>query len=155
MKIRRIVVCAGLTISGLLAGCEGRPTLFPNSDPALRKTSTQFAADAARRFPYPATAPHGGTAQGRAAVDLMLNQVEILNYSDDDWNDIDIWVNQAYVCHVPLIAKGKQKVETIAFPMLYDAKGNYFGTSGGKSPVNRVEIYRDGKLYDVPVALAD
>lgn len=155
MNIRRELIATGVVLCGLLAGCEGRPTLFPNSDPALQKTSTQFAADAAKRFPYPTQADRAGAAQGRAAVDLMLDQIEILNYSDEDWKDIDIWVNQLYVCHVPLIAKGKQKVETIAFAMLYDAKGNYFSTNGGKNPVNRVQVFRNRKLYDIPVRLAD
>jgi len=155
MNIRRELIAAGVALCGLLAGCEGRPTLFPNSDPALQKTSTQFASDAAKRFPYPVQADHAGATQGRAAVDLMLDQIEILNYSNEDWKDIDIWVNQSYVCHVPLISKAKQKVETIAFAMLYDGKGNYFSTNGGKNPVNRVEIYHNGKVYDIPVKLAD
>jgi acyl-CoA thioester hydrolase len=38
---------------------------LPAADPALRKTSTQFAADAARRFPYKADAPTAVEAQAR------------------------------------------------------------------------------------------
>src|SRR5579859_3964297 len=56
----------GVMAVALLAGCEGRPSLLPNSDPDLRKTSTQFAADAAKRFPYPTAAEKAGEAQGRA-----------------------------------------------------------------------------------------
>jgi hypothetical protein len=146
---------SGVIACGLLAGCEGRPSLFPNSDPALHKTSTQFAADAARRFPYPAGAPRGGTAQGRAEIDVMLTRLQILNYSDQDWKNIDIWVNQSYVCHVPNIPAGKQKVETVEFEMLYNAKGDFFSTNGGKNPINLVEIYRDGKLSQIPISMAD
>lgn len=152
---RLVVCCLGVITCGLLAGCEGRPGLIPNSDPALNKTSTQFAADAAKRFPYPASLPHVGTANGVAEVDLMLTRLQILNASDEDWNNIEIWVNQNYVCHVPSIPKGKQKVETIGFEMLYNASGDYFSTAGGKNPVNLIEMRRNGKVYQLPIVLAD
>jgi hypothetical protein len=156
MISKKLFVLGALALTGLLFGCEGRPTLFPNSDSNLRKTSTEFAADSAKRFPYPGdTATKGGEISGRAEVDVMLGQIQILNSSEDDWKDIDIWVNKSHVCHVANIPKGKEKVETIAFAMLYDAHGSYFSTDNGKNPVNRVEIVRDGKIYTVPVRLAD
>jgi hypothetical protein len=156
MKFNKSIVMSGVMACGLLAGCEGRPSLFPNSDSNLRKTSTEFAADAAKRFPYPGeTATKGGEISGRAEVDVMLGTIQILNSSDDDWKDIDVWVNKSHVCHVPIIPKGKEKVETIAFAMLYDAKGSYFSTANGNNPINRVEILREGKLYTIPVRLAD
>jgi hypothetical protein len=156
MRINTSIVLGSLIFCGTLVGCEGRPTLFPNSDSNLRKTSTEFAADAAKRFPYPGeTAGKGGEISGRAEVDVMLGHIQILNSSNDDWKEIDIWVNKSHVCHVPIIPKGKEKVETIVFAMLYDAHGSYFSTENGKNPVNRVEIVREGKIYTVPVRLAD
>lgn len=146
--------CGVITLA-LLAGCEGRPSLLPNSDPNLRKTSTQFAADAAKRFPYPTGAEKAGGAQGRAQVDLMMAELQILNYDVQDWNDIDVWVNKTYVVHIPRISKAKEKVETINFPMLYDAQGHSFSTDGGKNPMKQVEIVREGKIYEIPLALAD
>jgi hypothetical protein len=155
MKLHKSVVLAAMTLTGLI-GCQGRPTLFPNSDSNLRKTSTEFAADAAKRFPYPGdTSARAGEIAGRAEVDMMLTNLQILNASEDDWKDIDIWVNKSHVCHIPLIPKGKEKVETISFSMLFDEHGNFFSTQNGKNPVNRVEIVRDGKIYTVPVRLAD
>jgi hypothetical protein len=155
MRFNKSVVFGSLLFCGVLVGCEGRPTLFPNSDSNLRRTSTEFAADAAKRFPYPDGAARPGEIAGRAEVDVMLGQIQILNSSDDDWKDIDVWVNKSHVCHVPLIPKGKEKVETLAFAMLYNAHGSYFSTENGKNPVNRVEILRDGKVYTVPVRLAE
>jgi hypothetical protein len=140
---------------GILAGCQGRTDLFPNSDKNLQKTSTEFAADAAKRFPFPESAPSGGTADGRVAVDLMLKRIQILNSSPEDWKEIDVWVNRSHVCHIPIIPAGKEKVETVMFSMLYNAQGNYFTTEDGKNPVNRVEILKDGKLYTIPLRLAD
>lgn len=151
----RLACCLGTVIFASLAGCEGRPGLLPNSDPALNKTSTQFAADAGRRFPYPSSLPHPGTADGRAEVDVMLTRLQILNSSDEDWKDIEIWVNQSYVCHIPNIPKGKQRVETVGFEMLFNVNGDYFTTNGGKNPITLVEMRRNGKVYQLPIVLAD
>jgi len=138
-----------------LAGCAGRPSLFPNSDPNLRKTSTQFAADAAKRHPYKTDAARAGEAMARAEYDPTFAHIQILNYSEEDWDDVEIWVNQKYVCWLPKIQKGKQRVETITFQMLYDADGNYFWTDNGKNPVKQVEMYRNGKLYTIPSFMAE
>ena len=156
MSLKRWIACVAGTVGiCLLSGCEGRPSLIPNSDPALQKTSTQFAADAVKRFPYPGRLMRAGDAQGRAQVDLMMATLQILNYDDRDWNNIDVWVNHSYVCHVPKIPKGKQKVETLNFQMLYNAQGDYFWTDGGKHPMREVEMVRDGKIYQIPLVLAD
>lgn len=153
--IAQLACCAGVIACGLLAGCEGRPSLLPNSDPALNKTSTQFAADAAKRFPYPFDADKAGKADGRVAIDLNLGKLQILNYSTEDWKNIDIWVNQGYVCHLPIISHTKDKVETLDFEMLYNSQGHYFGTRNGQNPVQQVEMVKDGKVYEIPLALAD
>jgi len=155
MNLKTTLLTTAVLALGVLAGCQGRTDLFPNSDKNLQKTSTEFAADAAKRFPFPESAPSGGNADGRVVVDLMLNRIQILNSSPEDWKEIDVWVNRTNVCHVPIIPTGKEKVETIMFSMLYDSSGNYFKTEGGKKPVNRVEILKDGKLYTIPLRLAD
>ena len=152
--LAKIACCCGLAAGGLMIGCEGRPTAFPNSDPNMRKTSTQFAADAARRFPYPANLPKA-RADGRVELDLMLNRLQVLNSSHQDWNNIDIWVNQSYVCHIPIIPKGMEKVETIEFTTLYNINGDYFTTDNGKNAVKLVEMNMNGTMYQIPLALAD
>jgi hypothetical protein len=148
-------VIAAVCGAGLLAGCAGRPSLVPNSDPNLRRTSAQFAADAAKRHPYKSDAPRGGEALGRAEYDLVFGTLQVLNYSDEDWDDVEIWVNRKYVCWLPKVEKGKQRVKTINFQMLYDEAGNYFWTNGGKTPIQEVELYRNGKIYTVPTFLQD
>ena len=81
-----------LLAAGMVAGCAGRPAMIPNSDKSLRRTSTQFAADAAKRA-YPAEAPRGGEAQAQAAVDHgFLNRIEVVNLSDATWTDVDLWI---------------------------------------------------------------
>ncbi len=137
--------------SALLAGCSGRPSLVPNSDKQLRRSSSQFAADAAKRQPYKTDATRGGEAPARAQVGYMLDRIEIVNLSDEDWSDVEVWVNQAYVVYVPTMEKDKLKV--LNFQMIYDEQGNYFPTNNVR--VNKVELLHDGKIYDVRVALAD
>ena len=63
MKYLRLSLLIGS--AALLGGCAGRAEIFPNSEPALRHTAAEFAADAAKRFPYKADAPRGGVAAAR------------------------------------------------------------------------------------------
>jgi len=136
-----------------VAGCSGRPSVFPNSDKSLRKTSAEFAADAAKRHPYKKDAPRGGEAVGRAQVGYTLNQIDVVNLSKDPWNDVEVWVNQNYVVFLPSMPPNQLK--SIPFQMLFDDKGAYFPLDNKKVLVTKVEIYRDGKMYDVPVKLGD
>src|SRR5947207_14128888 len=106
------------------AGCAGRPSLIPNADKSLRRTSAQFAADAAKRHPYKSDAPRGGEAVARAEVGYMLKQITIVNLSPQAWNDVELWVNQKYVVFVPVMEPNKLK--TLNFQMMYDDQGNYF-----------------------------
>jgi hypothetical protein len=143
---------AGLLI-GATAGCAGRPAMLPNADKSLRKTSAQFAADAAKRHPYPADAPRGGQAAGRAQVGYSLNQLEVVNLGDADWENAEIWVNKTYVVFVPKMERNKLKV--LPFGMLFDDTGNSFPTDNKKVRIESVEVLMGGKMYDVTTKLAD
>ncbi len=137
----------------LAAGCAGRPSVFPNSDKSMRRSSTQFAADAAKRHPYKSDAPRGGEAVARSQVGYTLNQLDVVNLSNEDWTDVEIWVNGKYVVFIPRMERNKLKV--INFQMLYDANGMYFPVNNKKVHVNKVEALRDGQMYDIPLRLAD
>ena len=137
----------------LIAGCSGRPTIVPNSDKSLRKTSAEFAADSAKRHPYKSDAPRGGEAVARSTVGYTLNQLDVVNLSDEEWDDVEIWVNQQYVVFIPKMEP--KKLKSIAFQMLFDDKGNYFPLDNSKVQVKKVEAYRGGKMYDIPVKLGD
>jgi hypothetical protein len=136
-----------------LAGCAGRAEIFPNSDKNLRKTAAQFAADAAKRFPYKSDAPRGGEAVGRAQVGYTLNTLEIINLSEEDWTDVEVWVNQSYVVFIPVMERGKLK--RLPFQALYNDSGNSFPLNNRNTRVETVEVYRDGKMYDVRSQMAD
>ena len=153
---RRAVLVAILTLAPLV-GCAGRPSLIPNSDPALRKTSAQFASDAARRHPFNAALPSGGTATGRAQVGYGRDTLEIANTGTEDWQNVEVWVNRRYVVFVPSIRAGASRVKTLHFQMLFDENGRSFPVDN-RTPermVRQVEIVRDGMIYTVPFAQAD
>ena len=153
---RTLLLAAAVTLAPLV-GCAGRPSLIPNSDPALRKTSAQFASDAARRHPFNANLPAGGTAQGRAQVGYGRDTLEIVNLGTEDWHNVEVWANRRYVVFIPSIRAGASRVKTINFQMMFDEKGRYFPLDN-RTPaqmVRQLEIVRDGTIYNVPFAQAD
>ena len=141
----------------LSAGCAGRVSLFPNTDPALRKTPPQFAADAAMRHPFKADAPSGGEANGRAEVDYGLDVLEVVNLSDEDWDNVEIWLNRKYVVFVPKIEKGAPRTKVLNFQMIFDESGNSFPTNNisEENRIQKLEMLRGGKLYSLKLQLAD
>ena len=134
-------------------GCSGRPELFPNSDSLLRKPSTAFAADAAKRFPYKLDAPRAGAADARAQVGYALDVLEIENLSDEDWPNVELWVNQEYCVFLPRMEK--HKLKRLPFQMIFDDNGLSFPTDNKITRITKLEMFRDGKMYDVRMQLAD
>ena len=141
-----------IVLALLAGGCAGRVSLFPNTDKTLRKTPAQFAADAAKRS-YPADLPRGGEAEGQAQVAYELDRVEMVNLSQQDWEDVELWINRDYVVYVPRIAAGTQRVKSLDFRMFYDAQGNSFPTT--KMIVKEIELVQGGKVYNLPFRQAD
>jgi predicted small lipoprotein YifL len=151
-KLMLSVVVVVVMIS-LFAGCADKPTLIPPSDKNLRKTNAQFAADAAKRHPYKADAPRGGEAEARAEVDYTLHELSIVNLSKENWTNVEVWVNKNYVIFLPTMEPNQLK--KLSFGMLFDDKGNSIPAGNLKTMINKVEIYRDGKMYDVKTKLGD
>ena len=142
-----------LVLGGVLAaGCAGRVSLIPNTDKSLRKTPAQFAADAAKRA-YPAQLPRGGNADGQAQVAYELDRVEMVNLGQEDWQDVELWLNRDYVVYVPRLEAGTRRVKVLDFRMFYDAQGNSFPTT--KSFVKEMEVVHGGKIYNLPFRQAD
>jgi hypothetical protein len=144
--------CITLVVLAGLAGCAGRPTLLPPSDPNLRKTAAQFSADAAKRHPYKADAPRGEAAS-RAEVDYMFHHINLVNLSADDWADVELWINQKYVVFLPQLPHNQQK--TVGFTMIFDDKGAWLGMTNDERRVEKIEAYMNGKMYEIPCRLAD
>jgi hypothetical protein len=145
--------CLFALVLAMAAGCAGRPALIPNKDKALRKSSAEFSADAAKRHPYSADAPRAGQADARAQVGYTFNQLEVVNLSQEPWSDVEIWVNEKYVVYVPAMKPKELKV--LNFQMLFDDKGHYFPVNNKTVRVDRVQAYHGGQMWDVAVSLAD
>jgi hypothetical protein len=151
--MRSWLFCVAALLGTLVIGCSQRAWWTPPEDPALRKPTQEFKADAAKRFPYKADAPRGGEADARAEVGYMLDQISLVNLSKDQWDNVEIWVNKGYVVYLPKMEPGKLK--RINFQMLFNDQGKNFPLDNSKTLVEKVEIYRDGKMYDVPVKLGE
>jgi len=155
ISLRRSAAAFGvLTLLGVW-GCTDRPTIFDNPDPNLRLSSSELRGDALARFPYKQDAPKAMESKARAQVAYQINRMDVVNYSQADWEDVEVWVNHQYVCHVPKMQRGQLK--EIHFPMLFDEKGNSFpmNSNKGQMLVRSVEILRDGKMYQLTVEAAD
>ena len=142
-----------VAVAAIAAGCSERTGFLPNQDIALRRPEKQLVSDAMKRFPYKADAPKG-TTLGRAEVDYMYRYVGVANLSEDTWQDAEVWVNRQYVVFVP--GKwAKQSLKRLQFSMFRDERGNPFVTDKGQHPVKTVDVYMGGKMYEIPVVLAE
>ncbi len=74
-----------------------RPRIAEEGDRVCRRRPT--AASFQGRRPL----RRGG--RGRAAVDYGSGWVEVVNLSDEDWDDAEIWINRRYVVFVPKVEK--------------------------------------------------
>ena len=154
-RTRLIAVPAGTLLLCLaLAGCTGQVSMFPNADPALRKTPAQFAADAAKRT-YPDMDPLPGTDVARVQVGYQVDALDIANLSDQDWNDAEVWLNRRYVVTIPFVQAKSPRVKQLNFRMFYDSDGNSFPTNNNREQVEQVDLYVNGQLYSVPFRQSD
>jgi hypothetical protein len=126
-----------------VAGCN-QPTLFANPDPNLRKNIPELKADAAKRFPYKANVPHAFEPKARAQVGYDLHRVEVVNFSNEDWSNVEVWVNCQYVCHIPVMQS--RQLKQLGYKMLINDLGQHFPED---ITVWRVELYRNGTMYRV------
>lgn len=145
------LLCIALALLTGALGCQDRVSLIPNSDPSLRKTRTEFARDGINRHPYHADAPRGGKIQGGASANYDANTLQVANFTAEDWTDVEIWVNGQWVVFVPSVPGNARTARTLNFEMMYDRMGRHFPTENKdrETMVHKVEIYRDGKMYEL------
>lgn len=143
----------GVLCLAVAAGCTQRPPPFITNDKSLRKPSTELAADSVKRFPYKADAEKAGEAIARAQVGNTANWLEIVNLSDEDWSDVEVWINKSWVVHLPTMERTKLK--RIPFSAIFNDKGQTFPSSTKIERLQIVEVYRDAKMYTVRLQLAD
>jgi hypothetical protein len=141
----RFVMFASL---GLVAmGCADRATIFPSSDPQLNRPSEEFRILASERFPYPSDLPRGGILEdARAELGYELNQITLSNFSNETWEDAELWINEGYVVLLPRVEPGR--LMRVSFKMLFNDAGRHFPLNGQR--IDSVELKLHGKVYSVP-----
>lgn len=149
---------AGIGLVGLgllLVGCETLPSVVPVSDPALSKTSAQYAAEAVKQFPFKTDLPKATEHPTRALVDYTLDYLDFANLSNHDLKNPVIWINRKYVLSLPLLKA--HEVKRLNFRMFYNDNGQFFPLNNnidkGGVIIRQMEMIVDGKLYEVPVRL--
>jgi hypothetical protein len=150
-------LCSSVITAALCAvicGCTTRPSFISNADPALRKSKSEFAADAAKRH-YESDASRAGNANGGAEIDYGVHHLSLVNSSSQDWNNVEIWVNQKYVIMIPKIPADAARAEVVGFDLIFDPQGESFPMDSAKTPITSVEMYTDGKMYTLMTQLAD
>lgn len=133
-----------------LVGCQQNAVLLPNSDSSLNKPAKAFADEAAKHFPYPADLERGGELPARAEIGYMVDVITLVNFSKQDWTDVELWVNKSYMVPLATVKANAEgvKAERIAFKYLYNSTGQHFPSNGAL--VDTLELKLNGKMYDVP-----
>ncbi len=149
--LRRLVSGSLIATTCLVAGCH-QTALIPNPDPTLRKSRSSFRADAAGRT-YPADARKAKGLVARAQIGYHLKWVEVANLSEEDWTNVEVWIDGQYVAFVPSIPA--RTLKRIEFQSIYDKDGKMLPTESQTYAVSKLEVLIDGTLYDVTVRPAD
>ncbi len=140
-----------LILALLASGCASGITIGnPNPEKSLRKTPAQFA-QYAKQHVYPAEAPKGGKSPVRGEVDYDLDVINLVNLGEQDWPNVDVWVNGRYVCPIASLPVKQQK--GINFSYFYDTAGMPAPSRG--TWIEKVELFYNGQLYDITMHPAD
>lgn len=147
--MRRIILALSLASFPLATGCVKNAVLIPGSDASLNKSAASFANDAKAYFPYPADAQRGGEIDARAEIGYMWNIINLVNYSGQDWENLEVWVNRQYVLPLARLESGQPK--RISFKMIYNDQGAYLPLEG--TMIESLELKKDGILYTIPTQI--
>ena len=146
-----VVLLASLSLLAWSGGCaSGSNSLLPSKDKNLCKPKKELLAEAAQRS-FPAEATSQGEAPMRAEIDYGLRVINIVNLSEQSWNNVQVWVNGEYACQVTALPVKRQV--GVNFEVLYNKQGQQAPLSGVW--VNKAQLVADGKVYDLKLHLAD
>lgn len=140
-----------LGLAMMVGGCaSGSNSLLQNPNKDLRKHRKEFVADAATRS-YPTTAQSVATSPIRGEVDYQIDVINLVNLSDTEWKDVEVWVNGRYVCSLTTLPAKKQV--GINFGSLFDNQGLAAPQQGVW--VEKVEVLYNGSLRKATMHPAD
>jgi hypothetical protein len=155
MRAMKRIIATVLLTGGFIVGCEATPAVVPQSDPALKKTSAQYAADAVKHFPFKSSLPASDEQPVRAMPDYSLDFIDLTNLSKHDLLGPEVWINRQYEMTLPSLKAGE--IKRLNFRMFYDDRGDHFPLNNdvqkGGVIIRQLEVIVDGKIYQVPVRL--
>jgi hypothetical protein len=124
----------------MLAGCARTPA--GQQADLEREQKASFAVSA----PYPRVEPINGLgATARYEPDTGI--IRVANPTDQILTDITLWLDGAYVHHIPAIAPHSSII--INTRDFFDMRGH--SAQERRAPVQRMEIQRDNELFSVPM----
>ena len=139
-----------LLLAAALVGCASNGNDSARTT-AQAPTAPELAAYAGAHK-YPATQPASNDLRAAAIVSRDRGIIKIYNFTNQPVANPDVWVNEAFVQHLPGIAPGSAPV-VIRFSDLYNGLGQQF--SSQNEQVRSVQIESDGKLYTLQGPAAD
>lgn len=149
MKTGCVVLAAALAV--LAGGCaSGTSRINPNPEKSLQKKPKELVAYAAEKE-FPVDAQKMEQSPVLAEVDYGLDVINLVNLGTEDWQDVDVWVNQQYVVKLGSLPVGRQR--GINFHLLYDKAGQRAPSKGVW--VKSIEIVRGDEVYSPRVRMAD
>ena len=117
-----------------LAGCQ-----MVTSDAKERARLAAYAGN----ITYPAGASVQ-TAQVGALISHDEKTLRVVNFSDKDMTNMDVWINRVYVRHVDSLA-ARSSVD-LDLSRFYSKDGSYFGQNE-QPKVELVQLESGGALY--------
>ncbi len=82
-------------------------------------------------------------------MDYGIHRLSIVNSSSEDWKDVEIWLNKKYVIFIPSVPAQAAHVEMLDFKSIFDQFGNSFPLDSAVTPIDTVEMFKDGKMYSL------
>ncbi len=128
-------------------GCSERAVLIPNFDPSIDKKLSTLRSESAACFPYNAAADRGAELPMRAELGYTFNQITLVQFSGQTWDNVQLWINGTYVIHLDRLES--RDLKRLSFKLFMDESGMHFPLNNEAVRVEKLEIKKDGVFHPV------
>lgn len=127
-----------------VAGCASEGPLEKMSGTPSSAEQAQLAAQAAS-VEYPMNTKSAGQLQSAAIVNRDKHTITIRNFGDQNLQNVNVWVNGAYVRHVDSLPS--HSAITINEAQFYNRQGT--NLLSDMVSVNKVQVQSNNQLWDL------